>query len=217
VLLALALPALPADATANGDPASHVLPSKEVFVPFDPSLCSVAGRHLDALTEATRDAGYPIKVAVIATGEDLGTAYEMFGQPRRYARLLKSELPPALFRKKGRRPGYRLLVVMPGAAALDRADRKESRSLRRISIALGGDTEQLARVAIRAVSRLSKAAGHPVGSVRPKPPCPDIDVEPSASSDSGPWGAIGIAAALVAMVGLAVFLGRRGSTASGVS
>jgi hypothetical protein len=49
----------------NGDPASHVLPSKEVFVPFDPSLCSYDGRRLDALTEVTARKGYPIKVAII--------------------------------------------------------------------------------------------------------------------------------------------------------
>jgi hypothetical protein len=214
VVLVLTVLATPADAVANGDHASHVLNSVDAFIPFDPSLCSDAGRRLDALTEATAEAGYPIKVAVIPTQRELGTAYELFGRPRAYARLLKGELPAELFRKQGTRRAYRLLVLMPGRAALDRAGRKESRALRGISIAEDADTDELARVGLRAVSRLSRAGGHPVANVSPKPPCPDIDLDPSSSS--GPWGAIGIAAAVVAMVGLAVFLGSRGRGPRGI-
>jgi hypothetical protein len=88
-----------ADVLANGDPASHVLPSREVFVPFDRSLCSPAGRRLDALTDATREAGYPIKVAVIPTAEDLGTLFRLYGRPQAYARQLASELPRELLNR----------------------------------------------------------------------------------------------------------------------
>jgi hypothetical protein len=210
--LALILVAAEEGALANGDPASHVLPSREVFVPFDPSLCSAAGRRLDALTEATRKAGYPIKVAVIPTGEDLGTLFRLFGRPQEYARVLASELPRKHF---GR---YRLLVLMPGRAGLYNATPKESQALRRIvrrSQSDGADSsrEALTRWAIDIVSKLSRTAGHRVASPKPKPACPDIELgSPSSSSESGPWGAIGIGAVLVAMLALAWFLGARGRT-----
>ena len=64
-------------------PASHVPAVAGRLRSFrGPSLCSTAGRRLTALTEATRKAGYPIKVAVIPTGKDLGTLYSVVRPPR---------------------------------------------------------------------------------------------------------------------------------------
>jgi hypothetical protein len=214
-LTALVLPATIAvcasDAFANGDPASHVLPSKEVFVPFDPSLCSADGRRLDSLTEATRKKGYPIKVAIIPTGEDLGTLFRLFGRPAEYARVLASELPPGLFERERRRPAYRLLVLMPGSAGLNKADRKETKVLKGSPVGEDASKEDLTRLAIALVSRLSRAAGKHAGSPRPKPACPDIDIGSSSSpsSGSGTAGPVLIGVALVAMVGLALILAAR--------
>jgi hypothetical protein len=196
-------------ALANGDPASHVLPSREVFVPFDPSLCSPAGRRLDALTEATKSAGYPIKVAVIPTAEDLGTLFRLFGRPEAYARQLASELPPQLFRR-GRGGRYRLLVLMPDRIGLFNSSKRELRALRRLS-ADGESREALVRSAIEIVSKLSRTAGHRVRDPRPKPPCPDTDLgSPSGGSGSGWAGPVLIAVAPVAMLALAIFFGARG-------
>lgn len=199
-------------AFANGDPASHVLPSREVFVPFDPSLCSADGRRLDSLTEATRRRGYPIKVAVIPTGEDLGTLFQLFGRPAEYARVLAGELPPGLFEREGRRRAYRLLVLMPGSAGLNRADRKEAKVLKGFPVGEDASKEDLTHLAIALVSRLARAAGKHVGSPKPKPACPDIDIGSSSSPSSGSSAAdpVLIGVAVVAMVGLAVFLGSRG-------
>lgn len=211
-LLALTFVGSEGEVLANGDPASHVLPSREVFVPFDPSLCSAAGRRLDALTEETRKAGYPIKVAVIPTAEDLGTVYRLFGRPQEYARLLARELPSELFREQEGRRSYRLLVLMPGGIALNKAGPKESRVLMRISVGPEASKEELARLAIEVVSRLSRAAGHRVASPRPKPECPDIEIDSSSSpsSDGGSLGTVLIVVAPVAMLALALFFGARG-------
>jgi hypothetical protein len=199
-------------ALANGDPASHVLPSKEVFVPFDPSLCSKDGRRLDALTEATRRKRYPIKVAIIPTGEDLGTLFKLFGQPARYARVLSSELPPGLFEREGRRRAYRLLVLMPGSAGLNKADRNEAEVLKDFPLADDASKEELTRLAIPLVTRLARANGVRIGSPRPKPACPDIDIGSSSPSSSGSSaaGPVLIGVAVAAMLGVAVFLGSRG-------
>jgi hypothetical protein len=213
VTLALIFVAGEEGARANGDPASHVLPSREVFVPFDPSLCSAAGRRLDALTEAMRKAGYPIKVAVIPTGEDLGTLYRLFGRPQAYARVLARDLPRhAIERRRGRR-AYRLLVVMPGGLALNRSNDREARVLRRTAIDAEASREDLVRLSIDVVSTLSRATGHRVAAPKPKPACPDISISlPSSSSDSGPWGTVLIVVVVLAMVALAWFFGARGRT-----
>lgn len=202
----------------NGDPASHVLPSKEVFVPFDPSLCSDDGRRLDALTEVTARKGYPIKVAIIPTGEDLGTLYRLFGRPSEYAQTLSRELPPGLFRREGRRPAYRLLVLMPGTAGLNKANAKEAAVLKGSPIAEDAGKEELTGLAIPLVRKLARASGVQVGSPKPKPECPDIDIGTSSPSSSGSGaGPVLIGVAVVAMLGLAVFLGSRGRSRRGNS
>jgi hypothetical protein len=222
-LIAVTIVAGQADVLANGDPASHVLPSREVFIPSDPSLCSLAGRRLDALTEATRRAGYPIKVGVIPTAEDLGTLYRLFGRAEAYARQLARELPPELFQKVRRGAarkrnrggkGYRLLILMPGDLGIYNGGSKESRTLRRISVGSESTKEELARKAIEVVSKLSRMAGHRVRSPKPKAACPDIDVgsssPPSSGSRPGSPSSVLIIAAPVAMLALALFLGVRG-------
>jgi hypothetical protein len=203
-----------AEVIANGDPASHVLPAREVFIPFDPSLCSPAGRSLDALTERTRRAGYPIKVAVIPTAEDLGTLAGLFGRPEAYARQLASELPPDLFEAPQERRRYRLLVLMPGGAGLNKADSGEARALKRVPVDPESTKEELARLAIKLVSQLSRATGHRVAMPQPKPACPDIDIGSPASGshpDSGSGlGTVAIVVAPIAMLALALYLGSRG-------
>jgi hypothetical protein len=213
-MLAVSFAASDIEALANGDPASHVLRAREVFIPFDPSLCSPAGRRLDALTERTRRAGYPIKVAVIPTAEDLGTLYRLFGRPEVYARQLASELPPELFKAPQERRRYRLLVLMPGGTGLNKADSEEGRALKRVSVDPESTKEELAGLAIKLVSRLSRATGHRVAMPPPKPACPDIDIGSPASGshpDSGSGlGTVAIVVAPIAMLALALYLGSRG-------
>jgi hypothetical protein len=218
LLAALALAATivagSSQALANGDPASHILPSKEVFVPFDPSLCSLDGRRLDSLTETSAQSGYPIKVAVVPTAEDLGTLYRLFGRPAEYARVLSRELPPGLFEREGRRPPYRLLVLMPGAAGLNQANEKEAAVVKGFAIDQKASKEELTRLAIGLVAKLAQTSGADVGKPKPKPPCPDIDIGNSSSSSpssgSGSAGPVLIGVALAAMLALALVLASRG-------
>jgi hypothetical protein len=155
---------------------------------------------------------YPIKVAIIPTAEDLGTLSQLFGRPAEYARVLAGELPPELFEREGRRPAYRLLVLMPGAAGLNKADRREAAVLKDSPVGEDAGKEELTRLAIPLVTKLARARGVRAGSPKPKPACPDIDIGASApsSSSSGAAGPVLIGVAVAAMVGLAVFLGSRG-------
>ena len=147
--------ALPAAARANGDPASDYLLARDVFYPFTNKIDANAVERLDKTIKAANDAGYKIKVALILSPSDLGTAFSLFNKPQRYAQFLGLELA---FVYKGR-----LLVVMPkgfGHAVNGKPDPKASRVLERIPPP-GADATKQAEAAAVAIHRLAAANGHP--------------------------------------------------------
>jgi hypothetical protein len=144
----------PLGAHANGDPASHVLPMRKVFVPLNAEVDSGALSRLEAAVDEADDVGFRIRVALIAEPEDLGTAFALFEKPQRYAELLGSEL----------RFIYddRLLVVTPkgyGYVLDGNADPQGKSVVARLP-APGADATAEARAASHAIVRLAAAAGH---------------------------------------------------------
>lgn len=148
----LALIALaPAPAKADGDPASDVLATQPLFLPQDGGLTFRQEAELDGLVTATRAAGYPLRVALIASPTDLGSVTELWRQPENYAHFLGQELSLV----------YRgtLLVVMPdGFGLYGRGASAAQAALARLAVGPGG----LGARAIAAVQHLAAAAGHPL-------------------------------------------------------
>jgi hypothetical protein len=144
----------PAPAQANGDPASHILPMRRVFTPINVRVDSDSLGHLDALIKEADNAGFPIRVALIAEPADLGTAFALFNKPQRYAELLGFELSFIY--------DDRILIVMPeglGYVIDGKPDEQASGLLARLTPP-GRDGTNQALVAVRAVERLAVAAGH---------------------------------------------------------
>jgi hypothetical protein len=104
VVLAAALMAVPA-AQANGDPASDVLITQQVFIPFEAPISNSAKDELLKTVAAANERGYKIRVAVIAFTGDLGTAVSLWRHPQSYSKFLGSELA-FVYRN-------RLLISMP--------------------------------------------------------------------------------------------------------
>ena len=178
VLLVLAALATAVDeAIANGDPASDVLPAREIFLPGDPDLCSANARRLAGAVEGAREARYLIKVAVIPTRGDLGLVPAFFGRPKDYATFLARELPPQQFRDGN----YRLAIVMPQGLGLYNGGARERAALERLP---ESNPEDLALAAIKAVRGLAKAAGRPVKPGVLGPSCPGGGSDKSSSSGS---------------------------------
>lgn len=152
---AVAAVAVPTNAHADGDPASDVLYTQHVFIPFDTKSSKGAQTALTtAIANATK-AGYPIRVAVIETIPDLGAVTSLWGKPEEYARFLDLEL---LCCYKGP-----LLTVMPaglGFAHYKHGATKEQRRLASIPVEQGDDGVVLA--ATKAVVALAGQAGHPI-------------------------------------------------------
>jgi hypothetical protein len=170
----------PAAARADGDPASDTLIAQDVFYPYSISVPDVARRSLDRAVAAAKRVGAPVKVALIARRDDLGSITGLWGEPQRYARFLHTEISYG--------HPVRLLVVMPSGAGTVGFPAKLARALQGAAsvddggsgtastggsggASTGGESgpalgSALAYAATRAVDRLAAAArrGGDVGS-----------------------------------------------------
>jgi hypothetical protein len=125
--VAVALVAVPA-ASANGDPASDVLLTEQVFYPFEAPISDSAKKELSETVAEANKRGYPVRVALIAFTGDLGTAVSLWKKPQPYAKFLGSEI--AFVYPK------RLLVVMPSGFGVYNGKQsvaKEQRALRNLT------------------------------------------------------------------------------------
>jgi hypothetical protein len=100
-------------ARADGDPASDVLYVQDVFVPYpSPSADTVA--TLETVVKQANAGGFRLKVAVLASQTDMGTARSLFNRPGDYAKFLGYELS---YNYEGV-----LLVVMPAGFGVYKKD-----------------------------------------------------------------------------------------------
>jgi hypothetical protein len=143
----------PSLARANGDPASDYLLSQNLFLPFTTKIDQTSVKRLDALLAEAKAQHFPIRVALILSPSDLGTAFSLFGKPEKYVRFLGLELA-FVYRS-------RLLVVMPtgyGYAVNGDPDPEASAVLEKLPPP-GRDATKEADAAIVAVQRLAAAKG----------------------------------------------------------
>jgi hypothetical protein len=165
VALSLVAPAL-----GDADPASDVLYTQSVFYSLEQLPSSAAQQRLNTVVSSAKKAGYPIRVALIAKPPDLGGVTALWGKPHQYARFLGLELA---FVYKGS-----LLVVMPAGLGYSRGGKSSNaadRLLRSVRIGAGNDAQ--AEVAVRAIAKLSAAAGHPI----------DVPAMRSSGGGSSSW------------------------------
>jgi hypothetical protein len=98
-------------ALADGDPASDYLISQQVFVPFQGVSTKAAG-EITALLADSKQKGFPLKVAVISSRDDLGAVPSLFGKAQSYSSFLSQE-DYYFFKDE-------LLVVMPNGYGLSK-------------------------------------------------------------------------------------------------
>jgi cytochrome c biogenesis protein CcmG/thiol:disulfide interchange protein DsbE len=138
-------------ALADGDPGSDVLVYQPLFVNGDAGVSLSEQSRLGALLQASARAGFPIRVAIIATPQDLGAVTALWRKPQAYAHFLGIELSLTY--------SGRLLIVMPNGFGFDWPAHSAAayRTLGHIPIhtAAGG----LATAAQTAVGSLAAVAG----------------------------------------------------------
>lgn len=187
--LAIGVVVAPA-ARADGDPASDYLIGQKVFYSFDAGLPADRARQLNAIVANANRAGFAIRVALIRRNSDLGSVYELFGDPQKYAQFLGQEL---FFVYRSR-----LLIVMPngfGYAVGGKAAPVARRALDGLAPP-GNDGGRIAEAATLAVQRLARSAGHQL--VLPK------GSGSSATSDRIKIGAIALTGAVLIAAGMLV-------------
>jgi hypothetical protein len=194
-LVALAL--VPA-ALADGDPASDYLITQPAFLPFDSHVDKDKAAQLLALLAASQKAGFPIRVAVIATKTDLGSVPILYRQPVKYAQFLGQELFYYYT--------HNLLVVMPngfGVYAHGRSPAGDRAAVARLRPAGTTDGNTLVAAADRAVRTLASRRGITL-------PAATAAASSSGSSSNRDRFVIGGAAlVVVAIVGAVLLLRRR--------
>jgi hypothetical protein len=160
VLVALSALAAPPAARADGDPASDFLLFRDVFLPYNADLDKDTIARLETVVRDARERNFTIRVALIAQPYDLGSVFQLYRMPQRYAQFLGQELA---FKYRGR-----LLVVMPNGFGYGEGGKPNPH----LAGALDGlrppgrDPTALAEGAVTAVLRLAAAAGRPL----PPPP-----------------------------------------------
>jgi len=187
-MLALPLGWGAASAFADGDPASDVLVTQQLFLPQDAGIPSQQQVQLAGLLQAAKRSGYPIRVALITSSTDLGSVTELWRQPQTYARFLGQELALTY---RGR-----LLVVMPdgfGYNGFDRPVSVERAAVAGLNPSAAGP--QLAAATEHAIQRLAAKSGHSL-----RIPGATETASSAGYSDPLPWivlalGVLAIAAA----------------------
>ncbi len=184
---------MPAAARANGDPASDYLLVQSIFLPFNAKVDPDVTARLSDVVRAANKTGFRIRVAVIGSRYDLGTAFSLYNKPERYSEFLGLELS---FQYRDR-----LLVVMPGGFGASISGKPDARAIRALQGMPGPGTDITREVeaATAAVRRIAAAYGH------------SLAASGGGGGGSGARDRITIAAGATALVALlaAIVLFRR--------
>lgn len=170
---------------ADGDPASDVLATQSLFLPWDAGVPAQQQAQLSGLLQAAERTGYPVRLAVVASPVDLGTVTELWHRPQLYAEFLAEELSLV----------YRgpLLVVMPNGFGLDHLGLSTTAIRSTLAgIPVPHTGSELARDAQIALERLAAATGHPLAA-------PSARVPLATPSDTTAWIVLLAGALLIAL------------------
>ena len=175
---AAAVPPAASAQVADLDAASDVLLLRDVYYPYRPPVPQAQRRQLDAVVGELGKVGIPLKVAVIAGPSDLGNLRPALRSPAAYADYLAGNL--------GEDPQRIVVTVMRSGVAESGASPAQARALTSVRPPADGGPRELTHTALRAVTRLADASGHPVRtSVRA-----DGGDEPASSGGDGGSGAV---------------------------
>ena len=141
---------IPAAVPADGDPASDYLIAADVYLP-NPRPAAAARAELSAALAAVSKQHGRVKVAVIATPNDLGAIPSLFGRPADYAKFLGLEIEYSY--------NAALLVVMPAGYGFYKGGHATSVADATLGTLAAPDksSDGLTRAAAQAVTALRRA------------------------------------------------------------
>ena len=199
---ALVMVACPAAVLADGDPASDVLITDDIFVPYErPSENQVS--KLRGVIQQAREAGQPVRVAVIHSARDLGAVTNLYGHPQEYANLLARELQnPVEADQEGH--GEPLIIVMPAGFGTKNVPPEVDRRLRGAEVPSDASPDELVAAVGWGVQELARISGRPIGE--------QFD-EPKGDPATGVLVTVLVIVGLLVLVGALVFVRMRSGDA----
>ncbi len=192
--------ALVANAQADGDPGSDVLVYQPLFLASDSGISVSEQVRLGNLLHEADKAGLPLRVAIIAKQDDLGSVTALWKQPRAYAHFLGLELSLAY---KGR-----LLVVMPNGFGFNWTGHSSAsgyRVLTKLSHTVGG--ESLETATQQAITDLASAGGAHLSALPTRAQHPSNRSSPSSAPTTGTVRSAPASTRVLAFVVLALLVG----------
>lgn len=200
LVVAVAALAPPAPALADGDPASDVLLSEDVFFPYAPNTVSKPVEEALKTTVArAKEKGLALKVALIADVRDLGSVGQLLGKPQEYADLLTTEISLNV-RDGDPVKNARVLTVQPSGLGGNNLGDNAGDALEGVLPLEEEGADGLARTAAVAVGKLAAADGKPIVM-------PELPAAASASDGGGgipAWVAVGVPVLLLGLAFAAV-------------
>jgi len=149
---AIAVLCAPAVALAHGDPASHYLETGSLYPGFDLQPSQDVELQLIGVLDAAKDAGFPLKVAIVSSEADVSDNPEMLNKPQEYADYVVGALV-------GSRVPVEAPVVIVTPVGIGVAG-PGAEEMTAVKTGQGGDA--LARAAMTAVRDIAADAGHPL-------------------------------------------------------
>jgi hypothetical protein len=188
LVAALLLLAVPSVARANGDPASDYLLVQSVFLPFNAKVDPAAAKELADTIRAADEKGFKVKVAVVGSRYDLGTAFSLYNKAQRYAQFLGLELSFQFH--------DHLIVVMPNGYGVSIDGKSDPAGIKVVKPLAppGKDATSQVKAATAAIRKLAAAAGKPLPAGGPSGGSKTRDRITIAA------GAVALAAILAAIV-----------------
>jgi hypothetical protein len=157
--------------------------------------------RLLGLLQAADRSGYPIRVAILGTVNEVPDDPEMFRDPQRYAGYLEKEIEMV---RKLEAP---LVVVSPhGFGVAGRALRDgrfgpvtgtdARRLVRGLGVSRRAEGDELARAAMTAVRQIARSGGHPLPAHVPPARLPVPPPYERPGDDPGLWLPVGVFAVI---------------------
>ena len=179
-------------AMADGDPASDILLYQDAYLPYGQVLPARIQANVQQVAANANAAGFPLRVAVLGSEDDMGALVSLYGKPQQYARFLHGEFVsgPGAYRRHAasaararsgaaeRAAQAVLLVVMPNGYGVAGSVPAAARSAVEGTRVDARDGLSLGEAAVKGVAKLAEASGHRI----------DVPVDPlaeAASSDAG--------------------------------
>jgi len=164
-VVAIVVLACPASAAAHGDPSSHYLETEQLYPGFANRPSQQAELALLGLLEAARQDGYPIKVSIVGSRDDLTDDPSVVARPQAYAESVAAKLgrpnvkaPVVVLTQHG--IGVAGVQLRDGGAARPITRAEAERLSAGIPVAHDADGDALAAAAERAIRELAAAGGH---------------------------------------------------------